>query len=512
MAIVTNKATLVLNTDVIFDFGASTFQIVPGTNVTAAADGGVRGKTLASFWQDAWKSETGYDDYFLPIRMADGPIGEMLIVGNGWTAADATTLKMIRDCGLAYENSSGVITTMWACPIQAGTIASASDQPYYRKGNDTAKTDFDYPDAFNGLILIYTNGGDDDRSALEIFIREQGKTFGYYDLIAGQSLSSLIYRKYVIPMTTATDANIVDTDAAIGTDAPYTSMVCYESIDGNGFGNAAAETLVADDVRKDANGRWFICTTGGTVDAAGAADYTNNGGTAVLASYSGEREVVAGSGTYYAFNKVITGNSGTRQQIYTFHQYKLRQTGDIDTNTGVSQVGNLAQPLLSISADGATITTSTGVIIDGYQSSQGPSYTFTDVLGATVSPAFSVEIRVSVSDVWQAGGWYRVQFKTGGAGEDFDTANAVTVNDASGNPVAGDELDVLGSAGSYYISFTFDYDGNTQAGLSAAIDKTLVFTCGGYGVTGEAMYTEVEIDITRIALITAQCLAEAQTV
>lgn len=51
-----------------------------------------------------------------------------------------------------------------------------------------------------------------------------------------------------------------------------------------------------------------------------------------------------------------------------------------------------------------------------------------------------------------------------GAGNDYGEAGAITVNDASGTPITG-------TISASPISFTYDYDGNTQAGYSAGTDR-----------------------------------------
>lgn len=51
-----------------------------------------------------------------------------------------------------------------------------------------------------------------------------------------------------------------------------------------------------------------------------------------------------------------------------------------------------------------------------------------------------------------------------GAGNDYGESGAITVNDASSNPITGTI-----SSGS--ISFTYDYDGNTQGGFTAGTDR-----------------------------------------
>ena len=57
---------------------------------------------------------------------------------------------------------------------------------------------------------------------------------------------------------------------------------------------------------------------------------------------------------------------------------------------------------------------------------------------------------------------------------DYGTANAITVNDKDGLPIAGT---ITGSS----ISFTFDYDANTQGGRTAGTDAAVVIVAGNKG-------------------------------
>ena len=75
----------------------------------------------------------------------------------------------------------------------------------------------------------------------------------------------------------------------------------------------------------------------------------------------------------------------------------------------------------------------------------------------------------------QAGSSYRLMYSAPpGAGDDYGESGAITVNDASGNPVAG-----VITSGS--ISFTFDYD-NDAVGGTAGTDKdyTLIGIAPGF--------------------------------
>ena len=63
-----------------------------------------------------------------------------------------------------------------------------------------------------------------------------------------------------------------------------------------------------------------------------------------------------------------------------------------------------------------------------------------------------------------AGSSYRLMYTTpDGIGNDYGESGAITVKDAVGNPVTG-------TIGSGEIPFSFDYDGDDEAG-TAGIDK-----------------------------------------
>jgi len=64
-----------------------------------------------------------------------------------------------------------------------------------------------------------------------------------------------------------------------------------------------------------------------------------------------------------------------------------------------------------------------------------------------------------------AGSSYRLMFSTPpGAGNDYGEAGAVTVNDAAGTPITG-------AIASTSLAFTYDYDGNVQAGYAGGTDR-----------------------------------------
>jgi hypothetical protein len=173
-------------------------------------------------------------------------------------------------------------------------------------------------------------------------------------------------------------------------------------------------------------------------------------------------------GSAYNFNVIIDGNNATAEQIYEKIQHELRSGTDIDDGVG-SVTGKTASDLLTFIGD--TLSTSTGVYIDNITTNDTNRLEFRDVTGvirtfpyvATITLNFNDNLRVDTDAV------YRVFFTNDDAGSnlgyDYGTSNAIVVNDASGTPMTGS------ISGNSSISWSYDYDGNTQRGAgSAAVD------------------------------------------
>ena len=91
-----------------------------------------------------------------------------------------------------------------------------------------------------------------------------------------------------------------------------------------------------------------------------------------------------------------------------------------------------------------------------------------------------------------------------GAGNDYGEAGAVTVNDASGTPITG-------TIGSGSISFTYDYDGNTQAGYAGGTDRPVVLIGIRPGVNG-GKFAMATGTLTRSKTISLSLVAEQDRV
>lgn len=209
------------------------------------------------------------------------------------------------------------------------------------------------------------------------------------------------------------------------------------------------------------------------------------------------------------FTDIVSNSAGaTLAQIRARLDAWMQLDIDIDENAN-GFLPRRAAPLYTIDDTGRLVTRQ-GVFIENVPVADQQSIVFTDDAGEQKTYPFNVQVDVAVSDAWQAdaNGWYQCMFVDGAGAADFDTANAVVVNDADGNPVSGTSADAVGSAGDYKISFSFDYDGNTQAGLSAGVDKQVIFLAEG---DGGAQAVSTTITITRQATISAAARSEVET-
>lgn len=167
------------------------------------------------------------------------------------------------------------------------------------------------------------------------------------------------------------------------------------------------------------------------------------------------------------FNILVDGNSGTTQQIYEFVQYSLRQASDIDAGAG-SQVGFLANDLMKFEGD--TLKTTTGVAIDNYLLGDRNSLVFKDTGGTDrVFPFLATgTLSFNANLVNDSSAIYRMFFTSG-----FGSGSALLVDDNDGADISGN------IGGNATVSWSFDYDGNTQGSRTAGTDAAVTVVAIG---------------------------------
>lgn len=284
-----NSATNMLR----FDTTAKTIQLVAGGALIAKD--GLTGQCLFSKIKEVIKADTTLIKYALPVREMIHDESMELI--NGWTFLDATTIKMIRDCGVAYVNTAGVITAMFACFYTNGAVLTGAPYGTFSSATNAATFPFTHVNigstfGINELIQIYsdTNGDGtpdyDYRAYTKLFLREGGYTYAEQSN-ADIGYPALTYKKYVFALTHAADSGVTQSDAVV--DA-YTGM----SI------------------------QWYA--------AAQAASLGANGP--------------------YNFHVLINGNAHTFDEIYSWVQRQLRKSTDIDADGTGNRTGQVTPALV----------------------------------------------------------------------------------------------------------------------------------------------------------------------
>lgn len=195
-------------------------------------------------------------------------------------------------------------------------------------------------------------------------------------------------------------------------------------------------------------------------------------------------------------------NSGTADECAAFLDALALQDSDIDDGTG-SYNGKKGRVWYERVA-GKIVTHSQGskgLFIEGLSTAEKQNVIMTDDAAAEKTYPFFVQVDVAVgaNAVADTDAWYRVMYEDGSGSLDFDTSTAVVVKDSSLVDVNGN---VSTDAVANTISFEYDYDGNTQAGLSSGVDKECVVLVEGDGGVAQAI---TFFTITRSATISVAC-------
>lgn len=493
MAKIIDPDLLNQSTEVVISTGAKTVQLLVAGNLSDTPTGaasGVTGRALYSFLKEEWEGDVNLNKFRFPLQMI---YEAQFIWINGWAPADQQTRDLIRDAG--FREIDGREN---ACIISLGAFNDAAVNGYYTNtaGLDQTVNTFDKPGELNENIQIKGTGGTPDNTGyFKAFLRADQEVYAEYNLLTEQGLSALTYQAYRLPLASSVDSDAVDDYTQVGTtDAGSISGVIYSElsvdyISGNGFTTAAATTYVANDIIQDAAGRWARCTVGGTLDAAGALDYTNNGGTGTFAAFEGERQI---GSNYYAFNRIIDASdvgatSARIPEIHSWAQYQLSLASDINSNTTTTAFGtvngNVARLLTSVVA--GKLNTAPGVFIDDYDVNDKNDINFFDItvdggIDSEFVPVTSTQRNfpfVSAGNMLFSQNLRDAEVAAPGttlftmyftnddagdnSGRDFDTATALIVEDNSGTPITGA---ISGTS----IAFDYDYSNNVQRGATSA--------------------------------------------
>jgi hypothetical protein len=418
MAKITTRAGLNVGTEITIDETAKTFTLNVAGNLVAKD--GVTLQALYSKFVELWSTAT-YQDSPFPMYAIDALSGQFQFgtdgsTFSGWKPANDATRQMLRDGGWSEFSSAGVLNRQYVGIVTLGDVSTGA-QLYYQRDAADAPSNFTFTDEVNEGIQVFgdaANGNFDKRTYFKGFVREYAKKYKDSVLADTGKTSTGAYLVNLL-LSNEDDLKIQAADGAMS-GAPYSGI---------------------------------------TVEYFGTDQNRSIGG------------------SNYPFRIIINGNGATLEQIYTKVQYLLRQNSDIDSGAG-SVTGKTAAAMLEFVGD--TLQTKQGVFIDNIQPADSNRIIFKDQNGVDRTNPYTAAGNITANAVLVgAGGYYRLFFTTlPGAGNDYGEAGAVTVNDASGNPITG-------AISASPIAFTFDYDGNTQGGRTPGTDAAVTLVAGRPG-------------------------------
>lgn len=396
------------------------------------SDDGVSLQCLYSFLKEEWRNDNTLIPLPFPILSITD---EQFEIQNGWDFGDTTSKELIRDGGWALRNTGNTINEMYMNLTTLGSFNnSVTDKAYYLQTNTSSGTPINtvYSGPVNQAIKIFGSAG-----------------FGNFD-----------YRNF---------------------------FKIFLRVQGKTYDSY--DLLTLQNITQLTYKKYALPLSNGLDTKITISDATITGSTpytSMSITFYGSNQIRNIGGINYNFNKIIDGANATAEQIYNYVQYQLRRSTDIDSGAGVNN-GNIADSLLEFVGD--TLRTKTGVYIDNFNIADRNRLQFTDVSGITRTFPFVSTglINFNANLTNDANGKYWMFFKNAG-GNQYGTTNAIIVNDNNGNPITGS------TSGLTSVSFTFDYDNNTQGGRTPATDAPVVLVSIGLN---SAQYVNVESTIAR---------------
>lgn len=522
---ITSKSSLIVGTEITVN--TTTKKITLNVAGNLVAKDGVTLQAVYSKLIDLWTT-AAYNDFPFPMYALDVLSGQFQIgtdgaTFNGWTFSDDASRGYLRDGGLSEYNASGVLSRQYAGIVSLGSVSTGS-QLYYQTTATGAPVNFIYQDAANQMVQVYgdiaadsTTTTFDTRTFFKGFVREYGKK--YKDsVLADTGKTSTGANLVNVLLSNETDLDILVPDGAITT-SPYSEInIKYfpspfnKDIDTTGTSRSFGVTVDVG-THSGVDGAGANAATSLTTVAAGVTISNYYGGK--LTIHNGAAKGIytisgsGGSATSIPLTSgllgIASGASFTLQravpivaslkQIYTKIQYQLRQNSNINglASAGAVTGKTAVQQLNFVGSDlkaGFFAPTNpngggTGVTIMGYSALDVNNFTSYDNLGLArdypYSSAGALNSNTNLTN--GATGYYRMYFTTNPAGN-YGTATAVTVNDASGVPIAG-----VISGG--VINFTYDWTGNVQGGRTGAVDASVTIVAGNAGKAKPVVATAI---------------------
>jgi len=442
MAKITDGDNLVVDTEITIDTTAKTFTLLQAGNLVFKD--GVTLQALYSKFIKLWET-AAYNKYPFPMYVIDAKSGQFQFGTDGGSfngwKPADDTTRQALRDGGWSEYSALGVLNRQYVGIVSLGEVSTGAQLYYQKVSGGTPNDFTFTDECNEGIQVFGDASN-----------------GSFD---SRTYFQAFVREYAKKYKASTLADTGQT--ATGA---YTVNVLLSN---------------EDDLKVQAN------------DTVVDADAPYSGITVTY--YGTDQSQTIGAGSY-PFRVIVDGNGATLEQIYTKCQYLLRQDSDIDAGAG-TVIGKTADALCSFVGD--TLVTNTGVFISNIQANDLNRIELYDQNGVKRTYPYSAAGTIGFNTPLTTGGTgYYIMYHLDTVTGDYGTATAITVNDASGTPIQGT---ISGAS----ISFTFDYDGNTQGGRTAGTDAQVVIVAGN---KGSAKPVVVQGTITRAKGISFTCTAE----
>ena len=486
--------------EIVFDTTNKTIQLLVAGNLDNESPGrtsGVTEQAVYSKCKELWKQDSDLNKLKFPFTAITEVKMDLI---NTWNWADATTRQLIRDGGWSV-NSASIAIDNWMGIVSLGTFVTSSDQAYYQQVASGQSSSFNKSGEVNEAVNIYTGsivGGFDYRDYFKVFLREQGKLFVQSNLVSEQDLSTLDYTVYKVPLANATDIKISGNDSSItGSNIFASGTIDYLS--GSWY-----NTLVEGGTYNEwdvvfSQSQWYRVsgTAGGTV----STDPFDGSGSGWFL-YPGQRKI---GDNWYAFDTIITSvpqATESVETIYEWLQYELRQLYDINDNVTGDNYGYVSGSTADLLAAflGDTLQTKQGVYIDNFSANDTNRIEFFDITVNTTGSTSTARTFPFVSAgtfvfntvlTGDESASYKVYYTTIGAGaqsgKNYDTVDAIIVNNNAGLPMTGS---IYGTSS---VTFTYDYDFNAQRAYSGSDAE---ITVAALGLTS-AQWISADFTITK---------------
>jgi len=302
------------------------------------SDDGVTLQALYSFFKVQWKTDPLLIPFPFPMVAITPEQFEFI---NDWEPTNDASRKLIRTGGWRELSRTGTRKREYLGVVTLGNIdatdKNTGDKAYYNFSSLTTTTEFTYAGPVNEAIQTFgdvDNGNFDYTSdVISVFIRIEGKTYDKSTTTAIGLSGTLPYNTQRFPLQEATDLNITDDDATIAA-----ALGAGQKYDITGTGS---------------NGRvqyYAVAQVSDTDIYTPATDL--DGGPYNFGI------VISGS------DNTGTGNTLSKNDLYTLIQYLLRQTTDIDfEGVGSAKPGNIQDSLLTFV--GPTLESLNATNLDG---------------------------------------------------------------------------------------------------------------------------------------------------